>query len=153
MKLTLTTPGEPVLVAANISHLKVVFSNLLDNALKYTSEHGSISWRIGVEEDEVHCVIQDNGQGIAAIDMIFLTLLKVSFLLLGINDDSAAQCVSPTRPTLQFQPPSWRHWWRSSQEECENCTSTPIRYLSIDIGQSVDKKREESKAEQKRRER
>jgi signal transduction histidine kinase len=66
MKLTLTTPGEPVLVVANISHLKVVFTNLLDNALKYTSEHGSISWRIGVQEDEVHCVIQDNGQGIAA---------------------------------------------------------------------------------------
>jgi signal transduction histidine kinase len=66
IKLTLTTPEEPVLIAANISHLKVVFSNLLDNALKYTSEQGSISWRICVEEDEVHCVIQDNGQGIAA---------------------------------------------------------------------------------------
>jgi signal transduction histidine kinase len=66
IELTLTTPEKPVLLAANISHLKVVFSNLLDNALKYTAEHGSISWHIGVEEDEVHCVIQDNGQGIAA---------------------------------------------------------------------------------------
>jgi signal transduction histidine kinase len=67
IELSLTTPETPVLVAANLSHLNVVFGNLLENALKYTTtDHGCVTWIIRVEEDEVHCVMQDSGRGIAA---------------------------------------------------------------------------------------
>jgi signal transduction histidine kinase len=62
--LTLVEPKTSVLITANMSHLTMVFRNLLDNALKYTPDHGSVTWTIQVDEYEVAHTIQDTGQGI-----------------------------------------------------------------------------------------
>ena len=44
----------------------MVFRNLLDNALKYTSDGGSVTWTIQVDEHEVVHTLQVTGQGIPA---------------------------------------------------------------------------------------
>ncbi len=47
------------------SHIKNVFSNLLDNAIKYSDEKVHIVIRMEEYEDTVHIRIKDHGQGIA----------------------------------------------------------------------------------------
>jgi signal transduction histidine kinase len=71
--LTLVEPRTSVLIIANMNHLTMVFRNLLDNALKYTSDHGSVTWTMQVNEHEVAHTIQDTGQGIptSALPHIF----------------------------------------------------------------------------------
>lgn len=66
LALTLVQPETPILLTANINHLTIVFRNLLDNALKYTPHGGSVTWTIGVNEQEIVHAIQDTGQGIPA---------------------------------------------------------------------------------------
>ena len=67
--LSLRLPDDPVPVNASLSHLNVVFRNILDNAIKYTPSGGSISWRIQKTTSGVLHTIQDTGQGIAAQDL------------------------------------------------------------------------------------
>jgi signal transduction histidine kinase len=66
IELTLVEPKTSVLITANMNHLTMVFRNLLDNALKYTPDHGSVTWMIQVDEHKVAHTIQDTGQGIPA---------------------------------------------------------------------------------------
>jgi signal transduction histidine kinase len=63
--VSLALPAEPVLVNASLSHLTVVFRNLLDNALKYTPPGGKITWTIREAGGSVHHTIRDTGHGIA----------------------------------------------------------------------------------------
>jgi signal transduction histidine kinase len=65
IQLSLSAPDEPVLVNASLSHLTVVFRNLIDNALKYTPRGGKITWCIKDEANGVQHTIHDTGQGIA----------------------------------------------------------------------------------------
>jgi signal transduction histidine kinase len=67
--LALHLPDEPVPVKASLSHLNVVFRNILDNAIKYTPSGGRISWRIQKTANGVLHTIQDTGQGISAQDL------------------------------------------------------------------------------------
>lgn len=57
---------EPLLVTASLTHLSVVFRNLLDNALKYTPNGGKITWRMKADPDGINHILQDTGQGIDA---------------------------------------------------------------------------------------
>jgi signal transduction histidine kinase len=59
----------PVFVKASLSHLTVVFRNLLDNALKYTPTGGVITWMIATDAKMVIHTLQDTGRGIAAEDL------------------------------------------------------------------------------------
>ena len=65
LRLSVALPDEPVLVNASLSHLAVVFRNLLDNSIKYTPEGGSVTWRMIVATNGVFHTIQDSGSGIA----------------------------------------------------------------------------------------
>ncbi|MCA9934886.1 MAG: HAMP domain-containing protein [Ardenticatenaceae bacterium] len=56
-------------LAASLSHLQMVFRNLLSNALKYTPDGGQIWWEIRAANHTVQHIIRDNGQGIAAEDL------------------------------------------------------------------------------------
>ncbi|MCA9890505.1 MAG: HAMP domain-containing histidine kinase [Anaerolineae bacterium] len=64
--LALESADEANPVHASLNHLTVVFRNILDNAIKYTPEGGSIHWEIVQLGEGVRCIITDTGQGIEA---------------------------------------------------------------------------------------
>ena len=58
-------PPEPLLVDADATRLSQVFSNLLNNAAKYTEPGGRIELCAHADETEARVSIRDNGIGIA----------------------------------------------------------------------------------------
>jgi signal transduction histidine kinase len=67
--LTLDAPGELSLVQAGANHLRVVFRNLLDNAIKYTSRGGTVTWKLWVDGVSLCSEVIDTGQGITPDDL------------------------------------------------------------------------------------
>lgn len=65
--------GEPARVRGDRVRLQRAITNLVDNALRYTSEGGSIEARVSVQNAEVRVDVQDTGIGIAPehIDRVF----------------------------------------------------------------------------------
>ena len=53
-------------VDAGLSHLTVVFRNLLDNAIKYTPKGGDVLWAVEADGAHVRHTIRDTGRGIDA---------------------------------------------------------------------------------------
>jgi signal transduction histidine kinase len=56
-------------VHASLGHLKVVFRNLLDNAIKYTPDGGTVTWRLWREDGSMVSTMTDSGRGISAEDL------------------------------------------------------------------------------------
>ena len=69
LSIRLDAPHLVTDVQASLSHLHVVFRNVLNNAIKYTPAGGSITWQIMQTERGLVNVIRDTGQGIAAADI------------------------------------------------------------------------------------
>ncbi|QDU30721.1 Autoinducer 2 sensor kinase/phosphatase LuxQ [Anatilimnocola aggregata] len=64
--LTVEMPSEPILLDADLVRLAQVFSNLLNNAAKYTTRGGKIQLHAERRGDEVVVTVTDNGLGIPA---------------------------------------------------------------------------------------
>ncbi|WP_162909773.1 sensor histidine kinase [Aggregatilinea lenta] len=57
-------------IHANLTHLHVVFRNILDNAIKYMSDEGGrVDWQIGCEGHKLVSHIRDTGPGIPSEDV------------------------------------------------------------------------------------
>ena len=67
--LALTLPGEPVHLDGDATRLAQIFSNLLNNAAKYTPSGGTIELSTRREGDFVVISVRDNGVGIP-LDML-----------------------------------------------------------------------------------
>ena len=63
--LSLTLPGEPVYLQADSVRLSQVFSNLLNNASKYTAPSGRISLAAEIDGGSARVTIADSGKGIS----------------------------------------------------------------------------------------
>jgi signal transduction histidine kinase/CheY-like chemotaxis protein len=63
-ELLVRMPSEPVYLDADVVRLAQVFSNLLNNAVKYTGPGGHIAVSVVRESDVVAVTVQDNGIGI-----------------------------------------------------------------------------------------
>lgn len=63
--LALTAPDQAIHIHVNLAHLTLVFRNLLDNALKYTPNGGSVRWSLVCEDDVMIHTLTDTGIGIA----------------------------------------------------------------------------------------
>lgn len=59
------TAPQPLPVAIDQDMLEVVFSNLLNNAIKFTGDDGKIEVRVGQRDDEAWFCVADTGAGIA----------------------------------------------------------------------------------------
>jgi signal transduction histidine kinase/ActR/RegA family two-component response regulator len=72
-ELQLQLPAESIQVRGDAVRLAQVFSNLLNNAAKYTEDGGCIRVSVRPEGDEVVVSIEDNGIGIepAMLDSVF----------------------------------------------------------------------------------
>jgi signal transduction histidine kinase len=64
--LSVTIPPELPTVAADPSTLSEVFSNLIDNAIKYSNEGGTVTVTAAVEDDFVRVQVIDQGVGMPA---------------------------------------------------------------------------------------
>jgi len=60
------------LVVADIALIERVFQNLLDNAIRYTPENGTVSIRLAFEGSSVGVNIADTGDGIPAEDLPYI---------------------------------------------------------------------------------
>ncbi len=69
--LVLQTPREPLMVEADQVEMERALANLLNNAISYTPDGGSITILLSASQDEECAVIEfrDNGIGIAADDL------------------------------------------------------------------------------------
>lgn len=68
--LTISIPDNLVApVTAHQSHLRVVFGNVIGNAIKYTQDGGSVSVLLQQLQDNIQLTVTDNGPGIAADDL------------------------------------------------------------------------------------
>ena len=65
LQLELLAPAGEIKVNADATRLYQVFSNLLDNAIKYTPRAGRIWVKVTVEDTEAVVRVQDSGIGIA----------------------------------------------------------------------------------------
>lgn len=63
--ISVNFPYDLPLVYADIGMMEKVIQNLLDNAIKFTSENGNVLIKLSPEKDEVRIEIQDTGQGIS----------------------------------------------------------------------------------------
>lgn len=65
-ELTVALPDRPILVDADVVRLAQVFSNLLNNAAKYTERGGNIALSAERQGSDVVVAVRDNGVGIPA---------------------------------------------------------------------------------------
>lgn len=65
-ELILMVPKKPIYLSADLVRLTQVFTNLLDNAAKYTHRQGNITLRVDQEDSTVAVRVKDDGIGIAS---------------------------------------------------------------------------------------
>ena len=84
-RLCLSLPDEPIFVEADAVRMSQVFSNLLNNAAKYTGPGGKIKLSVKPEGNHVSVSIKDNGIGIPStmLDVIFDMFAQVDRSLEG----------------------------------------------------------------------
>ncbi len=63
-RLSVTAAEEPIMIHGDAARLTQVFSNILNNAAKYTSPHGAIWVSTEREGDQAVIRVRDNGRGI-----------------------------------------------------------------------------------------
>ena len=63
-ELSVTLPTRPIIVDADVTRLSQVFSNLLNNAAKYTERDGDIALVAERQGSDVVVTVRDNGVGI-----------------------------------------------------------------------------------------
>ncbi|MBK8784093.1 MAG: HAMP domain-containing protein [Anaerolineales bacterium] len=65
-RITLNLKPAPVMLTANLdpSRFAQVINNILDNALRYTPEDGTVDMEIRQVTDKIQICIQDNGEGV-----------------------------------------------------------------------------------------
>ena len=61
---TLTIDAEPVLINADVARVEQMVTNLLSNALKFTSPEGTIKVTVRAESDKALLIVRDDGFGI-----------------------------------------------------------------------------------------
>jgi signal transduction histidine kinase/ActR/RegA family two-component response regulator len=64
-RVTIQTPHEAAFVRGDQKRLVQIVANVLNNAAKYTPEHGDITVALDLDDDSVRFTISDNGIGIA----------------------------------------------------------------------------------------
>ena len=63
--LFVTTPSTEILVNGDSELLRRLFTNLLDNAIKYTTSGGTITVELSQDQSECIFIVHDTGRGIA----------------------------------------------------------------------------------------
>ncbi|MGB9499025.1 MAG: ATP-binding protein [Dissulfuribacterales bacterium] len=70
--IELDVPPEPEMIEGDQTHLKRLFFNLINNAIKFTPRGGRIRISLTVLDKTAHVAISDNGIGIAQKDLMYI---------------------------------------------------------------------------------
>ncbi|HXZ09160.1 MAG TPA: ATP-binding protein [Paraburkholderia sp.] len=73
MTLTLTGDAQPGTVIAEPVLIRILFDNLIDNAIKYGDTAGHIEVALRHDDGKVCLTVRDNGPGVAPADLAHLT--------------------------------------------------------------------------------
>lgn len=73
IRISTRLTSEGAFIRGDVNRLKQVFINLLDNAMKFTPEHGRIEWMTEKLESELTVRVSDNGEGIPSEDLPYVT--------------------------------------------------------------------------------
>lgn len=65
-RLLVALPGGPLLAHGSAERLAQIIDNLMDNAAKYTHDHGQIEVSLEAQDDKALLTVADNGIGISA---------------------------------------------------------------------------------------
>ena len=78
-ELLVDLPDTPLMVEGDLVRLAQVFSNLLNNAARYTPPHGQVTVRARAEGDDVMVSVEDNGAGIPAemLERVFEPFVQI----------------------------------------------------------------------------
>ena len=69
LKVVVDLPRDLPIIRADEARLREIFDNLLDNAVKYSREHGEIRLQAGRRNDQIVVSVTDNGIGIGREDL------------------------------------------------------------------------------------
>jgi two-component system phosphate regulon sensor histidine kinase PhoR len=72
LRLALNSNPDLPVIKADVVHLRRVFTNLLDNAIKFSSKSGTIAISSGIVQEGVAIIVRDEGQGIAHEEIPFI---------------------------------------------------------------------------------
>jgi len=64
LRLSIAATGSSYVIAASPEWVDRLLGVLLDNACKYTPEHGSVEVRVGADGDRVRVAVDDSGPGV-----------------------------------------------------------------------------------------
>ncbi len=66
-RITLNLKPAPIILTVNLdpSRFAQVLNNILDNALRYTPEGGSVDMEVSQQKNKIRISIQDNGEGVS----------------------------------------------------------------------------------------
>src|SRR6185295_4598172 len=80
IRVKLDNPFKSVIINADPVHLRRLFLNLIDNALKFTPEGGNVDIDLKNDGKEIHILIKDDGVGMAPEDIenIFKRFYRVN---------------------------------------------------------------------------
>ncbi|MBS6105743.1 MULTISPECIES: HAMP domain-containing sensor histidine kinase [Anaerococcus] len=73
IEFTFTSIYKSIMVYADKNRMKEVFINIIDNAIKFTSEGGKIDILIDQIDDNVSVTVKDNGEGIKEDEIAFVS--------------------------------------------------------------------------------
>jgi len=73
IEFTFTSIYKAIMVYADKNRMKEVFINIIDNAIKFTSEGGKIDILIDQIDDNVSVTVKDNGEGIKEDEIAFVS--------------------------------------------------------------------------------
>lgn len=73
IEFTFTSIYKSIMVYADKNRMKEVFINIIDNAIKFTSEGGKIDILIDQLDDNVSVTVKDNGEGIKEDEIAFVS--------------------------------------------------------------------------------
>ena len=76
--ISITSKGPLALVKANETQIEIVFTNLIDNAIKFSDKNGKVAIEIDSKDNVVVTSVKDNGIGIDRehLDRIFERFYK-----------------------------------------------------------------------------
>ena len=69
VRMSLALPEKPAVVSAQRVHVQRLFTNLIDNALKFTPEGGRVAVAVATDGATCSLLVTDSGCGIAAQDL------------------------------------------------------------------------------------